>query len=102
VQQLLDTVTDLSAPGSHLVTDFVGRAFLDSPASSDMLEVFERLGMPWIFATDEPETLLIGRGWVPDVQTMSAVATALGRWPYPDTPRGTPGVPNGFLVHARR
>jgi hypothetical protein len=61
----LDTVTDLSAPGSHLVTDFVGRAFLDSPASSDMLEVFERLGMPWIFATDEPETLLIGRGGFP-------------------------------------
>jgi methyltransferase (TIGR00027 family) len=102
VHGLLDTLTGLSAPGSHLVTDIVGRSLLDSPATRPMLEVFARHGMPWTYGTDEPEELFTTRGWVPDVRMISTVGTALGRWPHPDAPRGTPGVPNGFLVHATR
>ena len=33
---------------------------------------------------------------------MADVATGLGRWPFPQVPRDTPGVPQSFLVHAQR
>lgn len=102
VQELLDRITALSAPGSELLTDFVGRSFLDHPGTQQMLAVMEQRGAPWQFGTDRPEELLAPRGWRPEVTLMGAVGHQYGRWSYPDAPRDTPGVPQGFLVHARR
>lgn len=102
VQELLDRITALSAPGSELLTDFVGRSFLDHPGLQQMLAVMEQRGAPWQFGTDRPEELLAPRGWRPEVTLMGAVGHQYGRWSYPDAPRDTPGVPQGFLVHARR
>ncbi len=98
VLRLLDTVAGLSAPGSHLLTDFVGRALMDDPAARDMLAAMERSGMPWVFATDEPAELLTARGWTAEVSSFSAVGIALGRW----TAASAPGPRDGFLSHARR
>ncbi|MFG1798241.1 SAM-dependent methyltransferase [Nocardia sp. NPDC049149] len=100
VLRLLDRVTALSAPGSRLHMDVVGRSFLEHPAMRPLLDRMVTLQAPWLFGTDRPEDLLTTRGWRPEVILMSTVGTQFGRWPHPDLPRDTPGAPHGFLVRA--
>lgn len=102
VLRMLDRVTALSAPGSRLHMDIVGRSFLESPAMRPMLDRMVKLQAPWQFGTDRPEDLLTTRGWRPEVTLMSTVGTQFGRWPHPNLPRDTPGAPHGFLVRAER
>lgn len=59
-------------------------------------------GMTWRFGTDQPEDLLTSRGGQPQVTQISTAGTALSRRPYPEVPRGTPGVPNSYLATASR
>jgi methyltransferase (TIGR00027 family) len=102
VESLLDQLTALSAPGSELLGDLVGRSLLDSPWMRSWLDGLTAAGMPWQFGTDQPEDLLIPKGWGPTVALISTTAAELGRWPFPDAPRDTPGIPQTFLVHAHR
>ena len=102
VDRLLDDITSLSAPGSHLLIDVVGQSLLDSPPMRPMLDRFAAMDMTWRFGTDEPEELLGRRGWSCEVSLFASVGTDYGRWPYPEVPRGTPGVGHGYLLHARR
>lgn len=102
VELLLDRITALAAPGSHLLCDPVGESLLTSPWMRPYLARLAEAGMPWRFGTDRPEDLLEPRGWRPTVALMADVATGLGRWPFPRMPRDTPGVPQSFLIHARR
>lgn len=102
VDGLLDKITALSAPGSHLLLDVVGQSLLDSPWMRDWLDTFVKNDTAWVFGTDEPEELLTPRGWQAEVTTYSTAARGYGRWQYPEFPRGTPGVPQSYLVHAVR
>ena len=102
VDLLLDRLTALSAPRSHLLFDPAGRSLLASPWMRPFLAALAAAGTPWRFGTDRPEDLLVPRGWRPTVALMADVASGLGRWPFPRMPRDTPGVPQSFLVHARR
>lgn len=97
---LLDGLTALSAAGSELLMDFVGQSLLDMPAMQPMLERMAELGAPWRYGTDRPEDVLTARGWQPNVVLSSTIGTRFGRWPYPDAPRDTPGVGQGFFVRA--
>ncbi|WP_031469468.1 SAM-dependent methyltransferase [Sciscionella sediminilitoris] len=100
VLTLLDRLTELSAPGSTLLLDVVGRSVLEAHTMRATLDWMAEHGAPWLFGTEEPEALLTARGWDPEVSLFSTVGTRLGRWPYPDAPRGTPGVPHGYLIRA--
>lgn len=102
VHRLLDRITDLSVPQSCLLIDFVGRSLLESPVMRPMLDEFATRGMTWVYGTEEPEELLAGRGWHPDITLIASFGRALGRWPFPDLPHGAPGVPHGYLVRATR
>ncbi|MBB5890044.1 SAM-dependent methyltransferase [Kutzneria kofuensis] len=102
VDRLLDGITRLSAPGSHLLIDFVGQSLLDSAVMKPMLDRFASMDMTWQFGTDEPEDLLGRRGWSCEVSLFDSVGNSYGRWGYPSVPRGTPGVGHGYLVHAHR
>jgi methyltransferase (TIGR00027 family) len=99
VAQLIARITALSAPGSHLFIDFIGRSLLDSPMKRGFLDQLTERGMPWRYGTDRPEDLL-EPDWHTEVSLLSAVGTTLGRWSGPDAPRDTPGVQQIFLVHA--
>jgi methyltransferase (TIGR00027 family) len=101
VFRLLDGITELSAPGSHLLIDLVGQSLLDSAVMKPMLDRFAAMDMTWQFGTDEPESLLGTRGWSCEVSLFASVGNDYGRWPYPSVPRDTPGVGQGYLVHAR-
>lgn len=100
VHRLLDRISELSAPGSRLLIDFVGTSLLESPAMRPMLDRLTERDMTWQYGTEEPEALLGTRGWDATVTRLGTAGTMLGRWPFPDAPRGTPGVPQGYLVHA--
>jgi imidazolonepropionase-like amidohydrolase len=102
VESLLDQLTALSAPGSELLGDLVGRSLLASPWMRSWLDGLTAADMPWQFGTDRPEDLLTPRGWDPTVALISTIAIKLGRWPFPEAPRDTPGVPQTFLIHAHR
>ncbi|MFF4410487.1 class I SAM-dependent methyltransferase [Streptomyces sp. NPDC001262] len=95
VHVLLDRITSLSAPGSHLFTDFVAGSLLRDPAARPMLDLLAGWGATWHYGTDDPAPLLTARGWRPEVSAFSAVGRALGRPSLPDTP-------GGHLVHAQR
>ncbi|MBH1937379.1 class I SAM-dependent methyltransferase [Streptomyces sp. AV19] len=97
---LADRITSLSAPGSRLVMDFVGRSFLDSPVMAPMLKLFLNRGMTWKYGNETPEELFARHGWHADATRLGVAGKRLGRWPLPDAPRGTPGVPQGYLVTA--
>ncbi|WP_433036999.1 class I SAM-dependent methyltransferase [Actinomycetospora sp. CA-053990] len=97
VDRLLDRITALSAPGSHLLIDVVGQALLDLLAPTPMLARFARLGMPWVFGSDDPAGLVAGRGWTSEVHLFGEVAVASGR-----SSLAPPGGPDGYLVHATR
>lgn len=102
VDSLLDKITTLSASGSHLLLDVMGQSLLDSPWMRDWLDAFAKNDTAFVFGTDAPEELLTPRGWQAEVTTYSAAARGYGRWQYPEFPRGTPGVPQSYLVHAIR
>jgi methyltransferase (TIGR00027 family) len=102
VHGLLDRITALSAAGSSLLIDIVGQSLLVSPTMRPMLDRFAEHRAPWRYGTDRPEELLTTRGWRPTVTLISTVGTRLGRWPYPEVPRDTPGVGQGYFVVARR
>jgi methyltransferase (TIGR00027 family) len=100
VHRMIDRISSHSAIGSHLLIDFIGTSLLESPAMSPMLDRLAERSMTWQYGTEEPETLLEHRGWRATVTRIGTVGTAMNRWPFPDAPRGTPGVPQGYLVHA--
>lgn len=102
VHRLIDRLSTHSAAGSHLLIDFVGTSLLESPALRPMLDGLAERGMAWRYGTEEPEALLEHRGWRAIVTRIGTVGTAMNRWPFPDAPRGTSGVPQGYLVHATR
>jgi methyltransferase (TIGR00027 family) len=49
VDRLLARVDALSAPGSVLLYDVVGKALLDAPFLASTLEFMHKLGAPWVF-----------------------------------------------------
>ncbi|MET9358661.1 SAM-dependent methyltransferase [Streptomyces sp. NPDC006617] len=103
VRRLLDDLTRLSAPGSEILVDTVGRSMLDSPHTQALRDRLAQEGCPWQFGTDRPEDeLLEPRGWRATVHLYSEIGSRLGRWPHPVVARDTPGVPQSFLVHGTR
>lgn len=93
VRRILRQIDATSPPGSVLLADIVGRSLLSSSRSRQLHELANQFG------TDQPEELLQAIGWTPHVHTTAVTGQQMGRWPYPVHPRGTPGVPQSYLVH---
>jgi methyltransferase (TIGR00027 family) len=101
VATLIARIGALSAVSSVFLADCAGRSLLDSPLMKARNAAMEQMGAPWLFGTDEPETLL-PPSWESHVKEFSTVGNELGRWPFPPVARGTPGVPQSFLIEATR
>lgn len=48
------------------------------------------------------EALFTALGWEAMAETMAEVGQRVGRWPFPAVPRGTPNVPQSYLVRAEK
>jgi methyltransferase (TIGR00027 family) len=99
VAPLFARIDALSSAGSVALFDCLGRSVLESPYVRPILDAVAKLGAPWLFGTDQPESLL---AWDMQVNDIAVVGHSFGRWPFPPMPRGTPGVPQSFLVAATK
>ncbi len=101
-RQLVSRVADLTAPGSRIAADLVSATTLTAPAVVPLLEVFERLGCPWLSGHNEPEALFIEYGIEAEVVQPGEEAAHYGRWADPVHPRHVPDVERVFLVNGVR
>lgn len=102
VGSVLERSAALAAPGSRLAADVVAKTFLESVWTRPHLETMARAGAPWRFGTDQPEDFFAARGWRASVVRPGTEGASFGRWPHMVAPRGTPGIPDTFLVTAMR
>ena len=100
MDRLFARVDALSAPGSVLLYDVVGKTLLEAPFLRPTLEFMEGLGAPWTFGSDTPAALVEDRGWTATVTDPAEPGNRWNRWGYPVVPADVPGVPRGYLVEA--
>jgi methyltransferase (TIGR00027 family) len=100
VDRLLARVDALSAPGSVLLYDVVGKALLDAPFLASTLEFMHKLGAPWVFGSNDPSALVEDRGWTATVTDMAVPGNRWKRWAHPPIPADVPNAPRGYFVEA--
>jgi methyltransferase (TIGR00027 family) len=102
VRTLFHRIDALSAPGSVLLYEVVGKTLLDASFLKPTLEFMNQLGAPWIFGTDEPAALVEHLGWTAAVTDVAEPGYAWNRWPVPAAPLSVPGVPRGYFIEATK
>jgi methyltransferase (TIGR00027 family) len=102
VDRLFARVDALSAPGSVLLYDVVGKTLLEAPFLQATLKFMQKLGAPWVFGNDTPTALVEGRGWDATVTDMAVPGNAWGRWEHPAIPADVPDAPRGYFVEAMK
>jgi O-methyltransferase involved in polyketide biosynthesis len=101
IVRILDTVTNLAAPGSWLGFDIINSVMLTSPITQKWVEMQAQSGAPWVGTMDDPATYLALRGWQAGLSQAGAADANYGRWPYPVVPVTMPGIPHNWFVTAR-
>ncbi|OBG89015.1 methyltransferase [Mycobacterium sp. NS-7484] len=86
VHALFERVDALSAPGSALLYDIVGKVLLDSVMLAAVREQMSRNGAPWLFGTDSPEQLCEPLGWSAVVTDVAEPGNKWNRWFAPAVP----------------
>ncbi|MDH6198542.1 methyltransferase (TIGR00027 family) [Mycobacterium frederiksbergense] len=102
VHTLFARVDAMSAPGSVLLYDIVGKALLDSVMLEAVRERMTRSGAPWLFATDTPAQLCERLGWSAVVTDVAEPGNRWNRWFAPAVPLDVPNVPRGYFVEATK
>jgi methyltransferase (TIGR00027 family) len=102
VRTVFERVDAMSAPGSGLLYDIVGKALLDSVMLAAVRERMARTGAPWLFATDTPAELCERLGWSAVVTDVAEPGNRWNRWFGPAVPLDVPNVPRGYFVEATK
>ena len=102
IEQVLDAITGLSAPGSHLGFDIVNGAVLTSPYTRPWVEMQAAAGAPWLGTMDEPVGFLADRGWLASLTQAGQPDADHGRWSLPVIPVTLPDFPHYWFVTAAR
>ena len=100
VRTLFARVDALSAPGSVLLYDVVGKALLEAPFMASLRKSMADQGSPWLFATDAPGELAERHGWSSTVTDIAEPGNRWGRWHSPVVPADVPDAPRGYFVEA--
>jgi methyltransferase (TIGR00027 family) len=100
VDQLFARVDALSAPGSVLLYDVVGKALLQAPFLQNTIEFMQKLGAPWVFGSDTPAALVENHGWSATVTDMAVPGNKWKRWAHRPVPADVPNAPRGYFVEA--
>ncbi|BBZ42230.1 SAM-dependent methyltransferase [Mycobacterium conspicuum] len=102
VGTLFERVDALSAPGSVLLYDVVGKTLLESEFMAPLLKSMADNGAPWLFGTDDPGRLSQRLGWSATVTDIAEPGNRYNRWYAPSVPMDVPGVPRGYFVEATK
>jgi methyltransferase (TIGR00027 family) len=100
IQLIFARIDALSAPGSRVLYDIVGRSLLESPVVTGTLQMMRELGAPWLFGTDEPAELIAR--WNAVVTDPAVPGNAWKRWPFPAAPPLVRGVPRSYFVEGSK
>jgi methyltransferase (TIGR00027 family) len=98
VEDVLDGIDALAAPGSRLGFDIPNRAALTSPYTKAWLDMQAAAGAPWVSSMDDPVSVLDRRGWTPAVTQPGEPAANHGRWTLPVVPATMPDLPHSWYV----
>lgn len=101
VLRLFERIDALSASGSVLCYDVVGKSLLQAPFMADLLAAMAANGAPWLFGTDDPATLVSQR-WSAEVTDIAEPGNRWNRWYAPVTPADVVDAPRGYFVVATR
>jgi methyltransferase (TIGR00027 family) len=102
VVRLFTRVDALSAPGSVLLYDVVGKTLLEAPFLASTLQFMQKLGAPWVFGSDTPTALVEDRGWTATATDMAEPGNRWNRWMHPAIPADVTGAPRGYFVAATK
>lgn len=102
VEALFARIDGLSAPGSVVLYDVVGKTLLEAPFMAGLRQSMAAQGSPWLFATDAPAEMVANLGWSSTVTDVATAGNRWGRWPVPAVPADVPGVPRGYFVEASK
>lgn len=100
VDKLFARVNALSARGSVLLYDIVGKTMLEAEFLQPTLDFMTKLGAPWTFGSDTPAALVEDRGWTATVTDAAEPGNRWNRWMHPPIPADVPGAPRGYFVEA--
>lgn len=101
VSGLLSTLRALSAPGSRLLTDLPNEVLLASPLTQSFLSSLRADGVPWLFGSDDPASLLREHGWeCRELKEPGEEGAGKEHWKYRVLPRHINGVPRTWLIDA--
>ena len=101
VHRLFERIDALSAPGSVLCYDVVGKSLLEAPFMAELLKSMAENGAPWLFGTDDPAELVRDHGWTAEVTDIAEPGNRWNRWYAPVTPDGT-DAPRGYFAVATK
>ena len=102
VRTLFARVDALSAPGSVLLYDVVGKTLLEAPFMAVLRQSMAEQGSPWLFGADAPGELAEDLGWSSHVTDIAEPGNRWGRWHAPAVPPDVPGIPRGYFVEAHK
>ena len=102
VRTLFARVDALSAPGSVLLCDVVGKTLLEAPFMAALRQSMAEQGSPWLFGTDAPGELVEDLGWSSVVTDIAVPGNTWGRWHAPAVPSDVQGTPRGYFVEAHK
>lgn len=94
VDEILESASSLSPPGSRFGAEIISADYLRSESKAALLRARKERGTPWVFGTNDPGSLFDAHGWTLG-RSVSPLqeAVALRRWP--GNPGGSESVPPG-------
>lgn len=98
VNELLNTISQLSTDGSYLGADLVSVKSWQVGAKHQNVLISKH----WRFGTDEPEQLFASHGWNASVIQPGEIRANYGRYAVQLAPREIKGVRRSFLVTAKK
>ena len=102
ITQVIDSVTNLAAPGSWMGFDIINSIMLTSTWTRPWVEMQAGMGAPWIGTLDAPQEFLAQRGWQAVLTQAGASDANYGRWKLPVLPVMAPELPHNWFVTAQK
>jgi methyltransferase (TIGR00027 family) len=99
---LFARIDALSASGSVLLYDIVGKTLLDAQVLTAVRGSMAQSGAPWLLAPISPKSWPKKHGWSATVTDVAVPGNAWNRWFTPAVPMDVPDVPCGYFVEAAK
>jgi methyltransferase (TIGR00027 family) len=100
VDTLFARIDTLSASGSVLLYDVIGKAMLEAEFMQPTLDFMAQLGAPWTFGSDSPAALVEDRGWTVTGTDAAEPGNRWKRWMHPPVPAEVVDAPRGYFLEA--